>query len=147
VAKVELGLREQVTLVAHAMDPGPSFESAEDVHGTAQVAARQAWDHVGNVWEAVPDRARGTLILVGLGAGVLGLVVGALAPRKTEALVTALLGAAVFLVSLVWLVTALDVPGAGVFDRGAMGWLVIWGCVAAVGLGVQAMTGRRAKAA
>jgi hypothetical protein len=142
-ATVELGVREKVTLVAHALDPGPSFDSPEDLHGTARLAADHAIDHVSNVWEAVPDRARGTLILVGLGTGVLGLAVGALAPRKTESLVTSLLGAAIFLMSLVWLVTALEVPGAGLFDRGAVGWLVIWGCVAAVGIGVQTLTGRK----
>jgi hypothetical protein len=140
-AKVEFGVRDKLTLVAHAVDPDPSFESANHVHTTARVAASHALDHVSNVWEAVPDRARGTLILIALGAGVLGLVVGALAPRKTEAIVTALAGGALFLTSLVWLVSALDVPGAGVLNRGAVGWLAIWGGVALVGLGVQTVTG------
>ncbi|HYE62457.1 MAG TPA: hypothetical protein VD997_10705 [Phycisphaerales bacterium] len=142
-AKVEFAVREQVTLISHAMDPEPSVESPEAVEETARVEVRQASDHVGNVWACVPEKSRGVLVLVGLGAGVLGFVVGALAPKKTEALVTSLLGAAVFLVSFAWVVGALGVGGV---EMGAVGWLVVWGCVSAVGLGVQGWTGR-AKAA
>lgn len=143
-AKVELGVRTKLTAVSHVLDPEPSLESPKAAERTAEVGVSLAGDHVNNVWESVPGKARGTLILVALGAGVLGFVMGALAPRKTEALVTSLFGAGVFLVSFVWVVGAVGVGG---LELGAMGWLIAWGCVSAVGLCVQGWTGRGAKAA
>jgi hypothetical protein len=101
----------------------------------------------GLAWGTIPRDGQARLILVALGTGVLGLVAGALLPRKTETLVTALLGGAVVLVSLTWLVNELRVPGAGLLEHGFMGWLVIWGGVSAAGVCVQLCTGRAPKTA
>ena len=145
--KVEYGVREQVLLASHALDPRPALTTPEGAADAAAIAGRHAADYAGLAWGTIPRDGQARLILVALGTGVLGLVAGALLPRKTETLVTALLGGAVVLVSLTWLVNELRVPGAGLLEHGFMGWLVIWGGVSAAGVCVQLCTGRAPKTA
>jgi hypothetical protein len=147
VHRVEFGVREQVLLASHALDPQPSLSSPEGAAAAAGVAGRQAADYAGLAWGTIPREGQARLILVALGAGVAGLVAGALMPRKTQTLVTSLMGAAVVLVSLTWLVNELRVPGAGLLEHGFLGWLLIWGGVSAAGVCVQLCTGRAPKTA
>jgi hypothetical protein len=68
-------------------------------------------------------------------------MVGAMMPRRAAALVTALLGAGVSLASLTWMARTGEWPARSVLEQGPMGWLAIWGVVAAAGLVFQ-LTGQ-----
>jgi hypothetical protein len=142
--RIEAGVQEQVILVSHALDPVPGLTSPESAVDIAATAGRHAADYAGLAWEMIPEEGQARLILVALGAGVLGLVAGAFLPRQTQTLVTALLGGAVVLASLTWLVGELGVSNAGLMEHGFMGWLLIWCGVSAVGIGAQVCTRRPA---
>lgn len=88
-------------------------------------------------WDRLPPDSRLLLGGIGLGAGIVGLLIGSLMPRKAAALVTSLLGAAAWLASGVWLARALELNDRGLLDHGPTGWLIIWAIAAVIGLVFQ----------
>jgi len=89
-------------------------------------------------WVKLTSRQQGTLVLCGL-AGILGgLILGLVFPKKSSALVTALVGAAVWVPCAAWLAVAWNAPGNERLNFTALTWLVIWVCVAIAGLVIQA---------
>ncbi len=137
IAGAELVAQNNLIAVSHVLDPEPDIGTPERVVGTAKIAAGYAWDQAGVAWDSIPVSARGQLVLLGLGAAVVGLLAGALAPRRVEAVVTALGGAGLALVSVTWLVRAMEVPGQSLFDHGPVGWLIIWLSLGMAGAAVQ----------
>lgn len=99
--------------------------------------AEQAAAETGTVWTRLPESSRLMLIVGGVGGALVGLALGALAPRRAAAIVTAWLGAVVWLASLVWLASDLGLPGRQFLDQGPAQWLVIWLVVALIGLAIQ----------
>ncbi len=94
-------------------------------------------------WVKLSSRQQGTLVLSGLGGILAGLVVGLVFPKKSSALVTALVGAAVWVPCAAWLAVAWNAPGNERLNFTALTWLVIWVCVAIAGLAIQATLLRR----
>jgi hypothetical protein len=100
-------------------------------------AAQSVWGDAQGAWASLSPDARLRLIASGLGAGMLGLLIGALMPRKAAALLTALLGSGVFLASLCWVTHVGDLPGRELLEHGPTAWLAIWAVVAGAGLVFQ----------
>jgi hypothetical protein len=99
--------------------------------------AKAASSEIGDVWSRMPTQSRLTLVGGAFGAAIVGLFFGAVFPRRAAAVITALLGSAILLGSVTWLVRTLDLPMRGWFDLSATGWLSVWGIVAAVGGAIQ----------
>lgn len=93
-------------------------------------------------WDAMTPRAR--LILFGgtLAGWMLGLAIGLASPKRTSAIVTAFLGAALWLACGLYLLRAggVSLPDA-LADR-PLWWAIGWLAVALAGVGVQSITSR-----
>jgi hypothetical protein len=103
----------------------------------ARQLAQTVWGDAQSAWSSLPPDAQWRLLGSGLGAGLVGLIIGALMPRKAAALLTSLLGAGIFLASLAWLSQVADLPGRSLLDQGPVGSLAMWGVVAFAGLAFQ----------
>lgn len=113
----------------------------EDVMRSAgervQWFARAVGDDIAVGWGQLSPEHR--LILTGsAGIGLaMGIILGIVLPSWSAGLVTALLGAGVWLAAGTWLALAIKAPGSEHLQRPAREWLLIWLAVAALGMGVQ----------
>jgi len=114
-----------------------------DTPPTARQTARTLGAEGGGLWHSLPEPSRVALIGATLAGGLLGVGVGALAPRRAAAIVSAWLGAVVWLASFAFLATTLNVPGRQFLDLGPGAWLALWLVVALVGVTIQ-LSGREA---
>jgi hypothetical protein len=95
---------------------------------------------VAEQWQALAVRDRTILLGATTTALALGLLAGLFVPRRSSALVTALLGSAIWLVALSWLIEG--VPWLG-FARGAIEartptfWAIVWGIASTIGFVAQ----------
>ncbi len=96
--------------------------------------AEQMWGNATSAWGSLPAESQMRLLISGLGAGLLGLVIGALMPKRAAALVTALFGAGTSLACLTWIAQTAEWPGRQLLEHGPMGWLALWGVVAGAGV-------------
>ena len=94
----------------------------------------------------IPADGRLTLCGAGLAAGFVGLLLGALMPRRAAAVITGLLGAGVALSSTAWLAHLLDLPGRDLLAMGPAAWLGVWGVLAAIGITLQLTSAKPAAA-
>lgn len=125
--------------------PGPTVSIAA-IEGTisdlaSRDAAGAAWKTTGELarsrWERLEEKGRARVLAgAGLG-GVLGLLLGGLAPRRSSAIVTALLGSGVLLGGSWSLMHSLAIPGRELFTQGLVVNVVVWLALAAVGLAIQ----------
>jgi hypothetical protein len=99
--------------------------------------AQQLWGDATSAWGSLPAESQMRLLISGLGAGLLGLIIGALMPKRAAALVTALFGAGAALASLTWIAQTAEWPGRGLLEHGPMGWLMLWAVVAGAGVTFQ----------
>jgi hypothetical protein len=109
------------------------WSGAERVRAFAEAVGKD----VAVGWGQLPPGVR--LFLPG-GAGVglaLGIILGVVLPGWSAGLVTALLGAGVWLAAASWLALAVGAPGSEHLQRPAREWLVIWLLVAMVGVAAQ----------
>jgi hypothetical protein len=105
----------------------------EFLHATA--------DEVVQAWDEIPAPQRTVMTVAGLGGAFLGFLVGVFMPGKSAAGATALFGAGVWLPSALWLLNAADAPGRTMLNRGgAIGWLVVWLTIGALGFAFQLST-------
>jgi len=95
-----------------------------------KVAATETWDDL-------VERDRATVLSAGLVAGLVGLLLGAIAPVRTASFITAMGGGALWMAALGWLVRAHDLPVAGHLDQPAWMLLTVWGAVTLIGVKVQ----------
>lgn len=99
----------------------------------------EAGETVRDTWRDVEPRDR--LILVGSTIGMfsLGLLAGLLMPRKSAALVTSMLGAAIWLSCGAWLIQGVSwLSGArGLTAFSPEGWAIVWGVASVIGLALQ----------
>lgn len=110
---------------------------------TARDTASAIGSEGGGLWRTLPEPSRVALIGATLVGGLLGVGIGALAPRRAAAIVSAWLGAVVWLASFAFLASTLNVPGRQFFDLGPGAWLALWLVVALVGVTIQ-LSGRDA---
>lgn len=116
-------------------DAGPTILERASDRARRFLGALRA--EAGSRWGALPTRTRFAVVLAGLAGVVAGLALGTVLPAWSAGAVTAMFGAAVWLPSLHWLASVLEVPGRHLLDRGALGWLLIWFGVSAVGMTAQ----------
>lgn len=95
------------------------------------------WPQIRDAWTALDTKQQGTLVVAGVGGLVAGFLLGSFMPVKSAAAFTSLAGAALSLFSFVWITRALDAPGKELLNRSPQSWLVIWACLAALGLLAQ----------
>jgi hypothetical protein len=130
------GVDKSATAVV-ALASFPTHQGGRAADGAAGQLAGALWGDAQTAWGSLPPEIQMRLIVSGLGAGLVGLVVGAMMPRKAAALLTAMLGAGVFLASLWWVAQKAALPGRELLEHGPLGWLMIWGVVAGCGLVFQ----------
>lgn len=95
------------------------------------------WPQIRDAWTALDTKQQGTLVVAGVGGLVAGFLLGSFMPVKSAAAFTSLAGAALSLFCFVWITRALDAPGKELLNRSPQSWLVIWACLAALGLLAQ----------
>ncbi|MFO0834841.1 MAG: hypothetical protein U0638_07710 [Phycisphaerales bacterium] len=98
-------------------------------------------------WASMPMRSRSSIAGGGLAAGVLGLLLGFLAPKRSAALITAILGSGLVLAcggSLVSIFSA-DLPASvtNVLNAEPRHWLIAWGALSLLGVAAQWHTLKR----
>ncbi len=127
-----------------AATPTPPANPAEQAKATfKEVTARVRafgeawWPQIKDAWTALNTKQQGTLVVAGVGGLVAGFLLGSLMPVKSAAAFTSLAGAALSLFCFVWITRALDAPGKELLNRSPQSWLVIWACLAALGLLAQ----------
>ncbi len=141
------GLVAAAFLLPSTTDPAPvptvSIAAIGETISTIRTrdAADAAWRTTGELalarWEHLEEKGRATVLAgAGLG-GVLGLLLGGLAPRRSSAIATALLGSGVLLGGAWSLMHSLAIPGRELFTHGLVVNVVVWLALAAVGLAIQ----------
>jgi ElaB/YqjD/DUF883 family membrane-anchored ribosome-binding protein len=104
-------------------------------------------DQLAESWKQTPHQEQVRLTVASVVGTMVGLLLGLLMPRRSAAACTALLGAAIWLPALGWILHALEVPGRRFLDMGTMVWLMIWGGIAFLGFALQIAGHRRGKPA
>lgn len=94
-------------------------------------------DRVRADYESRPARDKLILLSATMAGLGLGLVVGAVMPKRSAALVTSLSGSAMWLAAGVALVRANTDPTPGLLDQPPVVWGVLWGVATVVGMAVQ----------
>lgn len=94
-------------------------------------------DWLSDGWaQASPTQRRA--LLAGSGTGfVIGGLLGILLPAWTAGLVTAAVGAAVFIPAGVVLIHAMALPGREKLNLTPLGWIIAWVCITLVGVAIQ----------
>ena len=85
------------------------------------------------------DRTVAGVISAAVVGALLGLTLGVLTPGFATALMTALLGTALWLGCGTGLAVRFDVPGVSWLPDTWLGWLVMWSVTAVIGLCIQWM--------
>ncbi len=112
--------------------------------GSREVAS-QLQDEIQDLWSRTPSDSKLTITGGAFGGALLGLIIGAVMPKKSAALFTSFLGAAAVLACGTWLAHAAQIPGHDLLNRGPIVWLGIWLVTGIVGVVIQ--TSRHEKAA
>lgn len=116
----------------------PAREFVNDAQQKASAFASALWEEGKGAWNMrSPTQRLAMMIAAGVGF-ILGTWLGVGVPKWAAGAVTALAGAALWLSAGAWLVTSAGLPGAERVEAFTAGqWLVIWGVVALIGVGVQ----------
>jgi hypothetical protein len=101
----------------------------------AQTRAFRDW--LADGWAGASEGQRRAVFLGSAAGFVVGGVVGALLPGWTVGLVTAAVGAAIWLPGAAVLGMHFQVPGHERLLMPPMGWLLVWACVTVIGVGIQ----------
>lgn len=116
---------------------GPMTRSVRDF-------ARGVRGRVGEYWSSLPEGQKPIVAVAALGGLVVGCLLGFVLPGWSGAIVTSLLGAAIWLWAAVWLMHAMNVPMheklSGVTP---VGWAVVWLIVGMIGFGMQSAAAKR----
>jgi hypothetical protein len=107
-----------------------SDESVEPFSSTAARRTRQFFDdlrsEVGEAWTQLPGESKTTMSASTVGAGVLGFVLGLLAPKRGAAIMTSLAGAALVMVGGIWLMYATGYFSMQPTERTPLVILCVW---------------------
>jgi hypothetical protein len=99
---------------------------------------------IGNFWEDnLPPAARLALAFAAIAGYLVGTIAGMLLPVKASAIITALVGPAVWMPAGVYLLHAFDLPQAQSLPTRPETWLLVWAVAATLGLIVQLALARR----
>lgn len=128
-----------------------SNEDMEAVKEQLRDAAQRSRAFLGEVrdnaqaaWNERTPRERVVILGSGMAGLLAGLIGGVLFPRRATALITALLGAAVWLFCAIALLRSLAGLGEGALAYSAQTWTVVWVGTAIIGLALQlGVIGRR----
>jgi hypothetical protein len=108
---------------------------------------KEASDNAQGAWSELPPHNRMVMMASALASGLVGFLMGLFFPVRSAAGATAMFGAAVWLPSALWLVNAMEAPGRDYLNQGhAIGWLVVWLTLSALGFAFQTGVGSKKKA-
>lgn len=113
------------------------LSSASDSLNDLRNAAASRRAAADETWNAMGESDRATVLSAGLVAGLIGLLLGAIAPVRTAAFITSLAGSAMWMCAIGWLIREKNLPGAEFIDQPAGVLLLAWGVVTLIGLKVQ----------
>lgn len=135
---------EQVREVGSPPDNGarakrPLDEVIPERVAEARGEADLIWAAAQRAWDKAPQKLAAGLAGSSLVGALVGLIVGVVAPTFSAALVTALIGSALWLRCGGVLVTMVGLPGGSVLPRTVPGWLLVWIAASVIGLGIQWM--------
>jgi len=134
-------LRERLA-TALAAKEGEDLGALESLNTLRHAAASQQAAAT-ETWAAMGDGDRSTVLSAGLVAGLIGLLMGAIAPVRTAAFITALAGSALWMGALGWLIRRNNLPGADALDQPAGVLLVAWAVITMIGIQIQMASIRR----
>lgn len=117
-------------------------ETGERVRVFVSASARNLSD----AWQAIPLAHRAVLVFCGFGGLIGGFIAGLFLPRWSASVVTALMGAAVWMPCAAWLVYAAGLAGGSARDVPAAAWLLGWVGLGMIGAASQIIGVRRSKA-
>lgn len=118
-------------------------EQAREGLGVLQEYGRRLVEALKTEWNRVPEKARPTLILSLVVGGVVGLLLGAIAPTFSAALVTALGGSLLWLTGARVLAVRFGVPEGPWLPRSGLAWMSVWLITTLLGLIIQWTTKQR----
>jgi hypothetical protein len=116
--------------------PGLSEQTREGI-GVVQEFGQRLIDALRTKWDGMPQKARPTLVLSSVVGGVVGLLLGVIAPTFSAALITALGGSLLWLTGLRVLLVRLGVPEGPWMPASGLAWVGTWLITTLVGLGIQ----------
>jgi len=141
----ESDLATDSSLVASALTDAEQEEIAEAawerVRGFASQVREKAWGE----WNTLDRREKSIMAGSSMLGAALGLLLGAMYPKRCAAVMSSFMGAALILPSSAWLIEAYAPPAAAErLPTGAVVWLALWAGLSVVGAAVQ-WTGTRKK--
>ncbi len=139
--RLEESCQRTARVVFASFSPPPAADSLGEPSRTATDHATKAVAPVvgqaREFWNTLHENQRVIFVGSGVGLGLIGLLAGALAPRRAAALITSVLGAGMLLANTTALVKGLALPGAALLDQPAIVWLVAWVVLSGVGACIQ----------
>jgi len=105
----------------------------------ARGEADRIWAAARRAWDKAPQKLAAGLAGSSLVGALVGLIMGVVAPTFSAALVTALIGSALWVRCGGALVTLVGLPGGSLLPRTVPGWLLVWIAASVIGLGIQWM--------
>ena len=131
---------DRVDVVVSSADSQLSLQQAEK-QSAAQVRAlsEELLRAAKEAFAEAPREAVAGVISAAIVGALLGLTLGVLTPGFATALMTALLGAALWLGCGTGVAVRLGVPGVSWLPDSWLGWLVMWSVAAVIGLCIQWM--------
>jgi hypothetical protein len=128
----------------HPMPETQEGDEPSDVANVASNAAFRVRDFMGHlgaelglIWKQLPVRDRKVITSAGLAGAFIGALLGLVMPKRASALFTALFGAAIWMPSLFWILTAIDAPIGFLGTLSAKSWLIVWAVISLVGAMTQ----------
>lgn len=99
----------------------------------------EAVDTLREAWGSISSEHRLVIVGATLGSFSIGLLCGLWMPNRSAALITSLLGSAIWLACGAWLIEGVSfLSGArGITKFSPEGWAIVWGIVAVLGLALQ----------
>jgi hypothetical protein len=131
--KLEVALKSEEVGGASSSVLNSAAGSLNDLRSAA-ASRRAAADET---WNTMGESDRATVLSAGLVAGLVGLLLGAIAPVRTAAFITSLAGSAMWMSAIGWIIHEKNLPGAELIDQPAGVLLIAWGVVTLIGLKVQ----------
>ncbi|MEL6328325.1 MAG: hypothetical protein AAFR38_01575 [Planctomycetota bacterium] len=118
----------------------------EIVAARIRAVAAESASLVKSEWDDLQPRQQVTVAGTTLAGLALGLLFGALLPKRSTAIVTAFLGSAMWLTGGVWLLEVSGVEALrSLTDRSPSSWAIIWAVAGVVGLFAQSFVSFRKK--
>ncbi|MGP1347067.1 MAG: hypothetical protein ACTS3F_10430, partial [Phycisphaerales bacterium] len=129
----EQGAEEDQTEGDDDTTPGEAELVIREGAGKARAFFTQLWDELAPHWNAQGERERLLITASGIAGLLLGVALGMILPKKSAGLVTAFIGAAMWLFAAMWLLNLAGWAGADWLPKTATAWTITWAITALIG--------------